>query len=380
MFALIFWISVGVIIYTYIGYPLLLLVSIFFRRVRPIGKADITPTVSMIITAYNEEKNIGQKIENALSLDYPKDKLEIIVASDCSTDKTDEIVLNYKDHGVILLRQPERGGKTAAQNTAVLHAKGEILLFSDATSVYETDAIRKIVRSFADPSVACVGGRYYYVEANSSSAAKGCSLYWKYETFLKKRETLVNSPTGVSGCIYAVRKESFKPIDPELISDFVTALQTVEQGRRVVYEPEAVCFEETTESTKEEFRMRIRIIIRALNALFKMRKMMNPIKYGLFALDLLSHKLLRFAVPLFLFAAFVANIVVLPKHDFYVLALLAQVFLYSSAFIGFVLQRRNIKKLPFYVPFYFCMMNFAAVIAMYKYIRGERMVTWKPSR
>ena len=380
MFAVIFWVSVSIVVYIYMGYPLFLLTCLLFKHIKPIKKADIIPTVSIIIAAYNEEKNIGQKIENTLSLDYPSDKLEIIVTSDCSTDKTDETVLGYEDLGVILLRQPERGGKTAAQNMAVLHAKGEIILFSDATTVYKTDAIRKIVRSFADPDVACVGGRLQYVEANSSSVAKGGGLYWKYETFLKQRETLVNSLTGVSGCMYAIRKEHFKPIDPELISDFVTALQTVEHGHRVIYEPEAVCFEETTRSIGEEFRMRIRVIIRALNALFKMRKMMNPIKYGLFALDLISHKLLRFAVPLFLFAAFVANIVILPDHDFYIFTLLAQIVLYFSAIIGFVLQRKNIKKLPFYVPFYFCMVNLAAVIAMYKYIRGERMVTWKPSR
>src|SRR5215475_11126029 len=197
--------AVAMIAFIYVGYPALMFaLSLILRR--PVRREDITPRVSIIIAAYNEERDIEAKLKNTLAFDYPRDRMEIIVASDCSTDRTDEIVRGFSAQGVILCRQPERFGKTIAQNRAVKASSGAILVFSDATTMYEPDAIRKIVRSFADPEVGCVAGQLIYVDAAASAVGKGCRSYWGYEKFLKRCESDVGSLVGVSVCLYAVRR------------------------------------------------------------------------------------------------------------------------------------------------------------------------------
>jgi cellulose synthase/poly-beta-1,6-N-acetylglucosamine synthase-like glycosyltransferase len=196
----VFWTCALLLAYTYAGYPLLLAVASRLRS-RPVRRADCIPSVSFIITAYNEEQALAAKLENTLMLDYPKEKLEIIVASDCSTDRTDAIAGEFAALGVRLHRQPQRLGKTAAQNTAVKLARGEILLFSDATTLYRPDVLRAMMPNFADPTVGCVAGQLIYVELGRSSVGRGARSYWSYERFLKKCESRLGSLIGVSGCL-----------------------------------------------------------------------------------------------------------------------------------------------------------------------------------
>src|SRR6266850_4774074 len=240
----IFWLSAAALVYTYAGYPLLLAIvsAIRPRRVR---RSDFEATVSVIITAYNEERDLTAKLENTLALDYPSELLEIIVASDCSNDRTDEIVREFSARGVRLCRQPERLGKTAAQNAGVEQAHGEIIIFSDATSHYQPDVIRTMMPNFADAEVGCVAGRLLYVDPTDSRVGRGARSYWSYETFLKKHESRAGSLIGASGCLYAVRRSAYVPLDHEACSDFIIATKMVEQGLRAVYEPNAVCTEQT---------------------------------------------------------------------------------------------------------------------------------------
>src|SRR5262245_50419403 len=230
--------------YIYIGYPVLMFVlSRLFRQ--PVRRATIVPRVSMIIAARNEEESIAIKLENALSLDYPSDKFEIIVASDASTDRTDEIIRGFSDRGVILHRQELRQGKTRAQHRAVSVSSGDILIFSDATTMYERDVIHTIVRNFADPNVGCVGGQLVYVNSKSSPIGKGCRSYWNYEKMIKGWESAFGSLIGVSGCLYAVRRSCHAKLASDMIDDFVIATEIQLQGLRTVYEPEAISKEDT---------------------------------------------------------------------------------------------------------------------------------------
>src|SRR5258706_1037717 len=199
---ILFWSSATALAYTYAGYPLLLLLVSKFRS-RPVQRAAWTPTVSIIISAYNEERDLATKLENTLALDYPEDRIEIIVSSDCSTDRTDEIARSFASRGVRVHRQPERLGKTAGQNAAVEQAWGQIILFSDDTTHSHPDVLRAMVPSFADPTVGCVAGRLIYVDPTASSVGRGARSYWGYETFLKQHESRVCSLIGASGCLYA---------------------------------------------------------------------------------------------------------------------------------------------------------------------------------
>ena len=295
---IIFWTSVAALFYTYVGYPLLIYVySLIFPK--PIKRGDFEPFVTVLITAYNEELDIRAKLENTLKIDYPPEKLEILVASDGSTDKTDEIVREFAASGVKLFRQEGRVGKTYTQNKAVEQASGEIVLFSDATTMYQSDVLKQILPNFADETIGCVAGKLIYVDPGETNVGKGAKSYWNYETFLKRSESLACSLIGASGCLYAVKKSAYKPMYAEACSDFLIATVLYEQGLRTVFEPNAVCTEETNRQSKNEMQMRVRVISQTFTDLWRNRNMMNPFRSGFYAVELISHKLFRYAVPFF---------------------------------------------------------------------------------
>lgn len=375
----VFWLSVGALLYTYIGYPLVLMIASAWRP-REIRRGDCMPSVSVIITAYNEERDLAVKLENTLALDYPQDKLEIIVASDCSTDRTDEIARAFAARGVGLHRQAKRLGKTAAQNAAVERARGEIILFSDATTLYRPDVLRVMMSSFADPSVGCVAGQLVYLDPARSSVGRGALSYWSYETFLKRYESRVCSLIGASGCLYGVRRTAYVPLYHEACSDFLIATKMVEQGLRTVYEPAAVCTEETNRRTDKELRMRVRVITQTFTDLWRHRAMMNPLRSGFYAVELVSHKVLRYLVPIFLITLFVANAILAPRSAFFAIALGAQVCFYAAAALGWAQERAGARSRALALPQYFVLANLASLIAFYKFLSGERYARWEPIR
>ena len=376
---IVFITSAALLAYTYAGYPaLVFLLSRVFAR--PVRRADITPNVSVIIAAYNEERDIARKIENTLALDYPREKLEIIVASDCSTDGTDEIVRGYADRGVMLHRRPERIGKSVAQNHAMRFSKGNVLVFSDATTMYQRDTLRKIVRSFADPDVGCVAGRLVYVSGSDAAVGKGCRSYWGYEVFLKACESRLGSLIGVSGCLYAVRRSNYARIALDMSSDFVIATEIHLQGRRTVYDPEAVSTESTNKRGKDEFRMRVRVIEQTMSALQRYREVLNPLKHGAYALQMFSHKVMRYAAPLFMFTLFASNLFLINASVFYRLTFIAQSAFYLAALAGWASSKAGLKIGPLALPYYFALANVASVVAFAKFMRGEAHVTWEPLR
>lgn len=376
---MIFWLSVAAAAYTYTGYPLLLLIM---SRLRPreVRRADFMPAVSVIITAYNEERDLAAKLENTLALDYPRELLEIIVASDCSTDRTDKIARSFAERGIRLERQPQRLGKTAAQNMAVTEARGEIILFSDATSHYEPDVLRVMMPSFADPTVGCVAGRLIYVDPAESRVGRGARSYWGYETFLKHHESRVCSLIGASGCLYAVRRSAYVPLYNEACSDFIIATKMVEQNLRAVYEPAAVCTEETNRQSDKELKMRVRVIAQTFTDLWRHRAMMNPIRSGFYAVQLVSHKVMRYAVPFFLIAILAASAILAQYSMPYSIVFVAQLGCYLSALGAWMLERAGVHSRMLALPQYFVLSNLAALIAFYQFLRGERYAQWEPIR
>lgn len=376
---LIFWLSAAALLYAYVGYPVLVAAAARLRP-RPVRRGALEPSVSVIITAYNEERDLAAKLENTLALDYPPDKLEIIVASDCSSDRTDDIARSFAARGVRLHRQAERLGKTAAQNAAVELARGEVILFSDATTLYEPDVLRALVPNFADETVGCAAGRLVYVDPAETGVGRGAKSYWGYETFLKTNESRVCSLIGASGCLYAVRRAAYVPLYHEACSDFIIATKMVEQGLRAVYEPLAVCTEETNRRADKELRMRVRVIAQTFTDLWRHRAMLNPLRSGFYAVELLSHKVLRYAVPLFLALTFAASAALAPRSLFFAAVFAAQGGFYLAAALGWLLERAGARVRLLALPHYFVLANAAVVLAFYKFLRGERYARWEPIR
>ena len=378
MAEIIFWLTIGIISYTYFGYPVFIIfLSLFINH--KIHKREVEPNVTFLITAYNEEKNIATKLENTLSLDYPKEKLEIVVASDASEDKTDQIVREFSERGVILHRVEGRVGKTETQNQTVKMAKGDIVIFSDATTQYKKDALRKIVRNYNDPSVGAVSGRYEYVNPTGAPVGLGTILFWKYENSVKSGQTRIETVTGCCGCIYSVRKSLYEPLPRDIISDLVEPLKILEKGYRIAFEPEAVAYEETTETSEEEFGMRVRVISRGMHGLWYMRRLLNPFNYSFIAFQLFSHKVLRWMIPFLLPFLLISNLF-LVGSPFYTLTFVAQILFYIGAMGGYLLDKMGKKAKLLALPLYYCVVNAASVAAFFRTIFGKRAIVWETVR
>ena len=376
---IIFLLSVFALFYVYLGYPILVWLV---GRTRPktIKRASFEPYVTILITAYNEERNLRAKLENTLLIDYPKENLEILVASDGSTDGTDEIVKGFSQRGVKLFRQEGRVGKTVTQNNAVEQANGEIILFSDATTNYQTNVLREILPNFADKTIGCAAGKLIYVDETASSVGKGAQSYWNYETFLKKSESDACSLIGASGCLYAVRKSAYQPMYPEACSDFLICTVIYKQNLRSVYEPNAVCYEETNRKTDQEMQMRVRVISQTFTDLWRNREMLNPLKSGFYAVQLISHKVLRYAVPLFLFLIFVSTLILSISNLFFALIFALQTVFYMLAFVGWLAEKSGKNIGIFAIPLYFVLANLASVFAFYQFLSGKTYARWEPIR
>jgi cellulose synthase/poly-beta-1,6-N-acetylglucosamine synthase-like glycosyltransferase len=377
----VFWVSAAALVYTYAGYPILLFV---ISKIRPriVRHGECTPTVSIIITAYNEESALVAKLENTLLLDYPRDLVEVVVASDCSTDRTNEIARDFAGRGVRLVVQPERLGKTAAQNSAVENSTGEIILFSDATSHYQSNVLQVIMPSFADSQVGCVAGRLVYVDPADSAVGTGARSYWDYETFLKRHESRAGSLIGASGCLYAVRRSAYVPLYHEACSDFIVATKMVEQGLRAVYEPNAICTEETNQRSRNEMKMRVRVIAQTFTDLWRHRAMLNPLRSGFYAVQLLSHKVMRYLVPIFLILSFLTSVAITAAVGslLWLAVLCAQLAFYLAAIGAWLLESAGVRSRLLALPHYFVLANLASLFACYKFMRGERYARWEPIR
>lgn len=377
----VFWASAMLVLYVYIGYPLLLAVLVRFGFRKPVNQAPIEPSVTLVISAFNEAAVIAEKLRNCLALDYPRDRLEVLVVSDASDDGTDEIVLATPGDQVRLLRMTSRGGKTAGLNRAVAEARGEIMVFSDANAMYDPAVIRNMVRNFNDPTVGAVTGESRYQVEQEDLSARSENRYWEYELALKRLESAVGSLVGGDGAIYAVRKSLYQDLDSADLSDFVNPLQVVAQGSRNVYEPEAWSYERGADSFASEFARKVRIVNRAWRATGKMRALLNPFNYGFFAIQFWSHKVLRWLIGVLLALIFFANLVIAGHAPIYVLALAGQCLIYFAAAAGWGCQRIGITPPRWLeIPYYFCVVNVASIVGILQAVRGRKYTTWQTSR
>jgi cellulose synthase/poly-beta-1,6-N-acetylglucosamine synthase-like glycosyltransferase len=377
-----FWVLVLLVAYTYFGYTLVVLGLSLFRHRRVGVDETYEPLVTFLITAYNEERDLPQKLANTLAQEYPRDKLEILVASDGSTDRTDDVVREFarRDPRVRLLRVEGRVGKTETQNQALRVARGEVVVFSDATTEYRPDVVRKIVRNYADPEVGAVSGKYGYRTLQRSAMGRASIVFWTYENFIKSRQTRIRTITGCCGCIYSVRREVYVPLPRTIISDRVEPLKIQEQGHRIVFEPQAVAFETTTEKVREEFRMRVRVITRGMNGLLYARRLLNPLRHPFVAFQLLSHKVLRWFVPVFLLLLLPVNLALVTTHWFYALTFGAQLLFYGFALLGWITEAVGRRVRILALPLYFCVVNGASLVGLFNVLRGERKVVWETAR
>lgn len=372
----VFWLCFALIGYVYFLYPIL--VSRISKLAgREFSKLEITPGVTIIISAYNEERTIAAKIENTLSLDYPPELVEIIVGIDGSTDRTGEIARSYAGRGVRLMEFPVNRGKTSVQNDCIAEASHDIVVFMDAASLCEKDALRKLVANFADSRVGAVAGRVVYTRGPGNLTAQSQGMYWRYEQALRQAEGSLGSLVGVDGPLYAVRRELCAPLDQDMISDLVSPLLVIDKGHSVVYEPGAVTYEEPTISPASEFNTRRRIVTRGFTGLFRHPGLVDPRRRPLLAWQILSHKVLRWLVGLY-YAGMLASSLLLVPRRLYLLA-----FLCLSAIPGISLYTLITGESPkrwYAVPYYFVLVNLAALFGFIDYLRGRKVVSWKPVR
>ena len=380
MFKVLFLIFASLICYVYVGYPLLTFLIGSFKIRKEYKNDAYIPSVTLIIAAYNEELKIEEKITNSLNLEYPKEKLQIIVFSDGSTDRTNELVQNFVSQGVKLIELPHRMGKTIGQNMAVDEADGEIIIFSDANAFYQKDAIKKIVRNFSDPSIGGVCGELVYKNDEKSLIGEAEDVYWNYEKFLKKYENNFNAILGANGSIYAVRKELYVPLAKNIISDFIEPLKIIEQGYHFLYEPAALSFEQSNFNFVQEYNRKKRIVNRSFYSLMEHKEFLNPIKHPILCFQLFSHKILRWFALLFFFVLFVCNVFLLGSNLFNLYFIL-QILFYIIATLGFFYEKKEKSNIIFYVPFYFILVNFASLKGISDYIFKRRKIfAWEPIR
>jgi cellulose synthase/poly-beta-1,6-N-acetylglucosamine synthase-like glycosyltransferase len=356
-----FWASLGALAWTHAGYPL---AAAFAARLgaRRVGRDDAyVPTVSVIVPAWNEQAVIERRLDNLLTLDYPVEKLELVVASDASEDRTDELVERFADRDVRLVRCP-RGGKVAAQNFTVPRTSGEILAFSDANAAWAPDALRKLVRNFADPEVAYVCGRLSLEHADGSNRE---GAYWRYELWLRESESRLHSVTGGNGSIYAVRREDYIDVDPRFGHDLAFPYLMVQRGRRAVYEPEALAFEKPTPSNEAEYRRKVRMFEHCwlITLRGSLLRRLPPVYW----IGVFSHRLLRYGSGLLHLMLLGSSVVLVTQGWIYDAALAGQLALLAAAVLGVGIAR------------YYVLVSWATVVALWNYLRRGVPPTWEPA-
>lgn len=376
MAMLVFWLSVAGVVYAYFGYPLLINALASLRRGsrKAAAAGDFTPSITMIVPVHNERAVIEDKIANTLALRYPDDRLEVLFVSDGSTDGTAAIIERASGSRIQLVALTTRGGKAGGLNAGLARARHDIVVFSDAAIMLEPDALHAIVRPFADPEIGCVSGE------DRIAGGGGEGLYGRYELFLRRQESAVHSIVGASGSFYAQRRELCDDFVANVAPDFLSVLRTVERGYRAITEPGAIGTMTALANPVDEFRRKVRTILRGLTTLAAHARLLNPFKYGVFAFELASHKLMRWLVPFFLLGMFAANLVLAMDSSWYAAILVLQLVFYGLALAAFVGWDALARLLPVKISVYFTTVNLATLSAWCKFAIGARQELWSPSR
>ncbi|MGC2507871.1 MAG: glycosyltransferase [Candidatus Acidiferrales bacterium] len=372
-----FWMSIGTIVYVYFGYPLLLKLGVLGHRI-DFARGTTLPSVSVIVPAHNEESTIEWKLRSLIGADYPRELVEILVGSDGSSDKTEDIVQQFRDEGVGLISFPRQQGKSAMQNGLVAAASGEILVFTDSDSLIPPNALRCIVEHFADSRVGLVTAHAEYSNSNDTRVAENESLYLSYDTWLREMESERGMLAMASGSLFAMRRSLWEPLDPALGDDFVLPLQVAGAGLRNVIDRRVAAVTHLAQDRPwSMLRMKTRIISKDLRALLVRRDLLNPIRHGALAIGLWSHKLLRWLVPFFLLAILASSISLAAQPFFQIVAWL-QLLFFGLAVFG--AARSTVTNPLWSIPASFCLVNLAALVGTLRCLTGKTSGKWQPVR
>ncbi len=380
-----FWVLVFVVFYTYLGYAVVLYFLVRLKRIiKKERTAEITsqlPSVTLFVAAYNEKDFVDEKIHNHMSLNYPQEKITHLWVTDGSDDGTPELLQKYPQ--VVLLHQKERGGKIGAMNRGMKHVNTPIVIFSDANTLLSQDSVKIIVELFNDPRVGCVSGeKRISMKLKEHAASAGEGLYWKYESLLKKWDAELNSVVGAAGELFAIRTELYQDVEPDtLLDDFIISLRIAAKGYTIQYSADAYAVESSSASVKEELKRKIRISAGGLQSIVRLRKLLNPFRYGLLSFQYISHRVLRWTLaPLSLPLIFILNLIIVVMNwsqpGLYHLLMALQLLFYLLAAIGYVLESKHLRLKLLFVPYYFTIMNYSVFLGLRRLIKGKQSVNW----
>ncbi len=384
-----FWVLIGIIFYTYLGYGIVLFLMVKVKRMfkkKPIITDEELPEVTLLIPAYNEKDYVNKKNENSLNLNYPKDKLKIAWVTDGSNDGTNKLVEAYE--GVGVFHKDERKGKINAMNRVMPFVDTPIVVFSDANTNLGVDSIMHIANCFKDPKVGCVSGEKRIIDKEADAAAgAGEGLYWKYESTLKKWDAELYSAVGAAGELFAIRTELYNEVEPDtLLDDFIISLRVAQKGYTIQYNPEAYAIETASANVEEELKRKIRISAGGIQSVIRMRALLNIFKYGILSFQYISHRVLRWTLtPLCLIILIpVATILAINEgilgFGLYSTIFWLQVLFYASALLGWLLENRSLKVKVLFVPYYFFIMNLSVVLGFFRYINKTQSVNWERAK
>jgi poly-beta-1,6-N-acetyl-D-glucosamine synthase len=384
----VFWFSIFVVFFTYVGYGMLLYVLIRIRRGihgrRPVPRVEDShlPTLSLVVAAYNEEQIIEDKIRNTLSLSYPQEKLKLIFVTNGSSDRTPELVRGY--NSIQLIHSPERKGKIAAVHQAMKSVDTKIVVFTDANTFLNTNALKLIARHYQDEKVGAVSGEKRVSIEEQSDATAGEGFYWKYESTLKKWDSELYSVVGAAGELFSVRRSLYEPVPADtILDDFMISMQIAQKGYRIVYEPDAYAVELSSENVGEELKRKVRIAAGGIQSIVRLTALLNPFAYPVLSFQYIGHRVLRWTItPFLLFVALITNVLLVADHAgwLYDLLLLGQLTFYGMALGGWLLERRKIKVKVLFIPYYFCIMNYAVLAGIKRYLSGKQSAAWDKSK
>ena len=384
-----FWFSLFIVFYTFLGYGILLYFLIKIRRAikgkRPIPDVAFNdlPTCTLVIAAYNEEGFIREKIANTLQLNYPEGKLEVVFVTDGSNDRTPDIIAEFPM--LKLLHKPERSGKIAAVHRAVEQVNSEIIVFTDANTYLNKDALVNICRHYADPKVGAIAGeKRVMADEQADASAAGEGFYWKYESTLKKWDSELYSVVGAAGELFSVRKELYQPVSKDaILDDFMISMLIAEKGYRIIYEPEAYASETASADVSEELKRKVRIAAGGIQSIIWLKSMFNIFRFGTLSFQYVSHRVLRWTItPFLLILAFLLNIIIAlqPDECLFHLLLIGQVLFYTMAFVGYLFEKRQLRIKILFIPYYFCVMNYAVLAGIIRYFRKQQSSVWEKAK
>lgn len=383
---IIFWIAVFFIAYTYIGYGLLLYILLKIKNLiypKNVTYTIHTPTLTIIVAAFNEAYCIEEKIANTLELDYPKDKINYIFITDGSTDETPLIVARHPE--IKGMHIDGRSGKIAAVHRAMLEVNSEIVVFTDANTLVNKDAILKICRHFKNKNVGAIAGEKRVHIEDSSDATAGEGFYWKYESKLKQWDSELYSVIGAAGELFSIRTNLYQPVEPDtILDDFMISMHIALKGFKIVYEPEAFALEKASSNTSEELKRKIRIAAGGVQSTIRLKKLLLPFKNPILTFQYISHRILRWVItPYLMILAFFINIYLVAQfgiNSIYGGMMLLQGSIYIAAILGWILEKREMKVKIFFIPYYFCLMNYAVIVGMIRYLFKKQSVLWEKAR